>query len=488
MKVFLITEGNKEVGFGHITRCISLYQSFEEYNIKPTFIINCDESVKKWMGKIDFLSFDWLNNPQKIFKIIKNSDIVIIDSYMAPKYIYKKISDLTNLTVSIDDNCRINYPKGIVLNGAINATQFNYPLSRNIEYLLGTHYIPLRKEFKEKSVKKIKKNIETIMVTFGGEDSANMTPRIIEILKKYYPTQKKKIVIGTGFKNIENIQKLTDSNIEMEYNVNAQLMKDLMLQSDVAISAGGQTIYELAKIGIPSIIIGVAKNQINQINGWDKNGFICYAGWKKDPDLNQKIIKCLKNLENYQLRQKKSVTGKKEVDGQGSTRTVRKIMNTLIKKELVIKKANINYIDDIYILSNDPEVRKQSFNSKKISYHQHKKWFLNQLKNQNNLILIAESQYGFIGQIRFSIEDQTAIISISIINKYRGFGIGQTILDKSLKILYDSKPEIRYIKAYVKASNPQSKTFFLKSDFKFITKRKIRNHNALEFIYNIEEL
>ena len=34
MKVFIITEGGKDIGFGHITRCFSLYQAFEEKYFK----------------------------------------------------------------------------------------------------------------------------------------------------------------------------------------------------------------------------------------------------------------------------------------------------------------------------------------------------------------------------------------------------------------------------------------------------------------------
>lgn len=30
MKVFILTEGGKDIGFGHITRCLSLYHAFEE--------------------------------------------------------------------------------------------------------------------------------------------------------------------------------------------------------------------------------------------------------------------------------------------------------------------------------------------------------------------------------------------------------------------------------------------------------------------------
>ena len=35
MKVFIITEGSKNTGFGHITRCLSLYQAFKERGILP---------------------------------------------------------------------------------------------------------------------------------------------------------------------------------------------------------------------------------------------------------------------------------------------------------------------------------------------------------------------------------------------------------------------------------------------------------------------
>jgi len=40
MKVFIIAEGSKNTGFGHITRCLSLYQAFEEKYLKVYSIKN----------------------------------------------------------------------------------------------------------------------------------------------------------------------------------------------------------------------------------------------------------------------------------------------------------------------------------------------------------------------------------------------------------------------------------------------------------------
>mgnify|MGYP005664809967 CR=1 FL=1 len=47
MNVFIITEGNAQTGYGHLTRCLAVYQGFEEHNIVPTLIANCDDNGRK---------------------------------------------------------------------------------------------------------------------------------------------------------------------------------------------------------------------------------------------------------------------------------------------------------------------------------------------------------------------------------------------------------------------------------------------------------
>jgi len=49
-------------------------------------------------------------------------------------------------------------------------------------------------------------------------------------------------------------------------------MKRVMAASDMAISAAGQTLYELARIGVPTIATAVVKNQLNNVQGWEKWG------------------------------------------------------------------------------------------------------------------------------------------------------------------------------------------------------------------------
>ena len=49
MKVAIITEGLQGTGYGHLTRCLSIYQAFEEKGIIPLYIANCDENGKKFI-------------------------------------------------------------------------------------------------------------------------------------------------------------------------------------------------------------------------------------------------------------------------------------------------------------------------------------------------------------------------------------------------------------------------------------------------------
>jgi len=182
MKVCIITEGSSFTGFGHVTRCISLYQAFEEKGIKPLFIVNGDNTVKDFIKNINHEIFNWLNEENKLFNLISNADVGIIDSYLADYTLYGNISKSFRIPVYIDDNKRIDYPGGIVINGTIHSEDLHYPERKDVTYLLGSKYIPLRKEFWDVPEKEIKETIKNVMITFGGDDSRNMTPKELSVL------------------------------------------------------------------------------------------------------------------------------------------------------------------------------------------------------------------------------------------------------------------------------------------------------------------
>lgn len=330
-KILILTEGGKYVGFGHIVRCSSLYQAFEESGYHPVFIVKGDESVMELLKDKNHKRFDWLREEKKLLSLIKSEyrEVVIVDSYLANVDFYNNVSRLVKVPVFLDDNNRIDYPRGIVLNWSIYARDLQYKKNEEITYLLGPEYLSLRKAFDNVQPRQISEKINTIVVTMGGDDSKNLTPRVLNLLYDIFPSEKKYVIIGRAFKNLSEIKKITDKNTRLVYYPDDIGMKKIMLQSDLAITSGGQTIYELARAGLPTAAVATAENQVNNVKAWEKVGFIKYAGsWNDDTLINNLRHKILQ-LVSADTRLKCSQTGQRLIAEDGKKNVV-----TAVRKKL----------------------------------------------------------------------------------------------------------------------------------------------------------
>lgn len=325
MKVIILTEGGKERGFGHITRCMSLADAFEQKNIEPEFIISGDTSVEDVLIDRKFRIYKWEKSLEQLSVLVKDADAVIVDSYKAPLELYREMSRNVRMPVYLDDNIRLDYPSGIVANGTIGSQDYNYPVKNGIRYLLGVDYVPLRKEFWNiENRKKINDNIQNILVMLGGTEQDSIYRVILGLLSEYFPDASKQVVSG-GTGNAR-LSCASQGKTEYYHRLKADRMKSLMHKADMAVSGAGQTLYELARMGVPTIAVLLAENQKGNIQGWEKEGFIEYAGRYDDKDLGGKIEKCIEKIRIRDKRIKMSEKGASAVDGRGAARIVDEIL------------------------------------------------------------------------------------------------------------------------------------------------------------------
>ena len=314
MKVAIISEGFQGTGYGHLTRCLSIYQAFEENNITPLYFANCDDPGKNFIPDVNLLQLNWLQDTGELLKRINGFNIAIIDSYLAPLETYEQIYFSVKKVVYIDDYIRLDYPPGIVLNGTIGAEKLPYKKDDKHSYLLGVDYMPLRKEFWDVEVPiRENKEIKNVLITFGAQDLRNLTNKVLSHLLKEFPQFNYHIVTGSN-----NAEKIEQGNVTYHNLLNASGMLNLMIKCDLAVTAAGQTTYEHARVGLPTIIIGVINNQKYNIKGWLESGFLKQEIWLN----NKNLLKEIGNQINMSFSQKFN----KLIDGQGARRFINLLM------------------------------------------------------------------------------------------------------------------------------------------------------------------
>ena len=324
----VVTEGGKNFGFGHITRCLSITNIFQQYGYTVFFLINGDDSIVPLFKRKPVI-FNWLENMSRLLESIKTSSIVLIDSMNITDGQILEIERLAKKIIFIDDEKRRNIlDSGFVVDWTILSDKKNhfYPKKENVTYLLGSKYTPLRPEFSCAIKNPIKEGVGSVMVSFGGIDLRNLSPIILKKLNEFLPNCKKNIVIGNGFTNIKDIEKYKDKNTTFVFNANTSKMIDLMQTTDLAIASGGQTLYELVKIGTPTIAILLVENAKDDTMGWHEVGSVDNIGWGNDENLVLNLKKSIELLKDKNTRQRMQDKGAPYTTPNGAVNLVNRVL------------------------------------------------------------------------------------------------------------------------------------------------------------------
>ena len=327
MKCAIFTEGGISSGFGHITRCLSLSQAFKKEGISCKLMINGDETVEKLLAGEEYILTDWIGDQKETDLELEESDIAVIDSYLAEPVFYDKVASKVKVPVFIDDNKRFDYPRGIVINGNIYAPELDYTEEKESKYLLGLEYAPMRKAFWGSSEKKVRHEVKEVIITFGGNDSENMTALFVSLLNKLFPTLKKKVLLGRTFEKSNEIETLYSENTELIFNPDEKEMRAIMEEADIAFSGGGQTLAELAHVGVPTLAVCVADNQVRNVKAWQSTGFLEYLMAGGEEEFASKVEDFIKRHRDASTREEKSDIGKKLVDGKGAVNILDEVIS-----------------------------------------------------------------------------------------------------------------------------------------------------------------
>jgi UDP-2,4-diacetamido-2,4,6-trideoxy-beta-L-altropyranose hydrolase len=338
VNVLFRVDSSSHIGLGHLQRCLSLAIALRYFDVPSLFLTNEEPMVRHRIKRFGFdvrtldASDSWgINDLEQTVgaATAHNCSAIVVDSdYEGAEYL-SNLREAGYYVIAIEDNAPHPFPCHLVINGDAHARQLHYDsLSGDTQFLLGPDYSILRSEFWEIPARVGTDNVDNILVTLGGADPYNIMPGIFDSLNQMPESFSVTAIIGPFFENFAEIQGTAQRKRRSITLVDApDSVRELMSEADLAISAGGQTLYELACVGCPTVAVRMATNQDGQLSEFEKTGFLRIAGHANDKGIVEAIGEAVRTLlADPQARAVMSAAGQRLIDGQGALRVAEAIL------------------------------------------------------------------------------------------------------------------------------------------------------------------
>ena len=329
--LYIRTDMNDIMATGHMMRCLSIADAAKRIGEDSTFLLSDYQAVElieergyhfivlntKW----DCLEkeLDILQELIQKYRIKK----ILVDSYQVTYQYLESLSRYVKI-IYIDDLNLFVYPVDTLICYMNYWKKFNYEtIYRQTKLLLGTKYTPVRECYKNCGKKNIRPKIEKLLLMSGGTDHFNLLEKILEKIQKekYIRID---VICGRYYNHYELLRQRYKQCHNVFFYKAVKNIEHYMFQADMAISAGGTTLYELCACGTPTISYSFADNQKNNVFQFQDDGIIDYAGDIRESDVVEMIVSYLeKYYGRPDLRAERSEKMQGCVDGKGSERIAR---------------------------------------------------------------------------------------------------------------------------------------------------------------------
>jgi spore coat polysaccharide biosynthesis predicted glycosyltransferase SpsG len=210
----------------------------------------------------------------------------------------------------------------IVINPSIGQDEKYYQHLKQTKYYLGPDYMILSPKFSEKSInKKIKIKPEKVLVCMGGSDHQNLTYFVLKAIDKSRLDFSCDVILSSAFfdrKHIENQAKKLKHKINIFYDLKS--LVDPLKQADLAITAGGNTLFDRLCLGVPGIVVNQLLHQTETSQKVMDYGATLNLGYYKYVSEQNLLDQFDSLMLNKNYRKKMSERGKSIVDGKGVCR------------------------------------------------------------------------------------------------------------------------------------------------------------------------
>lgn len=299
MNVLIRADASIEIGSGHLMRCLTLADQLRSKGASVAFVCrdlpgalfellqnqgypyaalpkedspsqaSDAEQTREACRKMFPAGFDWI--------VVDHYGLNAIWEHMMRSEARKimVIDDLANRPHDCDLLLDQNYYRdlerryrGLVPDACVN--------------LLGPSYVLLRQEFVDARVRLRARDghVRRIMVFFGGSDPSNQTKKTLDAISMLSrPDIKVDVIVGASNPRQDEIRAICQQRRNVQYHCQIKNMAELISLADVAIGAGGATTWERSILGLPTLTVVFADNQLETTKDLHECGAVVFLGW-----------------------------------------------------------------------------------------------------------------------------------------------------------------------------------------------------------------
>jgi spore coat polysaccharide biosynthesis predicted glycosyltransferase SpsG len=392
-------------GFGHLSRTLALATAWTRAG--GTVDVDASGIDDTWRRRFETIG--------ATFDGAARSDWCVLDGYGNDLAVQRRARVDHDHVLVIDDHGSLGaYDADLVLDHNIGADRGD---------LLGSRYLLLRTEFADEPPDRPPPG-RRVLLAPGGAPSSSTTATFDGIAAGL-------IAAGAGLVWLRGVDDVVAT----------------MASADVAVAAAGVTAYELCRVGVPAVLVAVAENQEPVARRLDDAGAAVSADHADSVD--RTVETALGLLDDPDRCATMTRVARRLVDGLGADRVVTAMRSFLLD----VRPATPEDLDLTWEWSNDPDVRRQSFESASIPRHRHEEWFARRLADPEGDFLIVESDGVPVGQAR--IEGTPTTLGYLVGPASRGRGLASPLLVAACRQHFRRHPAGEVI-ALVKPDNRAS--------------------------------
>jgi UDP-2,4-diacetamido-2,4,6-trideoxy-beta-L-altropyranose hydrolase len=335
-RILFFADAGPEVGGGHVMRCLTLARALAERGAECAF-------VESRAAAPILRRFGWpaqtllaISDAQDLHGLLAyardfadrfGADAVVIDHYEADRGQESALKRELRKVVVIDDLANRRHYCDLLVDPGYGrrAEAYRDLAPAHTHMLVGPSYALVRPEFAGARQRAMSRRanhgpVTRTLVALGLTDIGGVTGRVVRALVPALGDVRLDVVLGSEAVSLPALRQMVAGDRRLRLWVDNAEMATLTADADIAIGAGGSSVWERAVVGLPSTTVILAENQRVMVEHMADAGFTRGVD-AAAPDFEVRLVEAWRRLEgDAALRWRLTERSADLCDGHGAAR------------------------------------------------------------------------------------------------------------------------------------------------------------------------